>query len=177
MHPLLKKLSGGDRRSLGQVHEVVEKVRDDSSLFAILIDGLFLDDPVIRMRSADAVEKITADRPESLQPFKQRLIQLSGQTSQQEVKWHLSQILPRIELEPGEKKTIVKNLFLYVNDSSKIVVTFALQALADFAVEDKNLRARVIPVLDEFARTGSAAIKSRSKKLLVRLNNIASDPK
>ena len=143
MHALLKQLEGGDRRSIGRVCEVVEDVRNDPSLFSVLIEGLFLDDPILRMRSADATEKITADHPEYLQPFKQKLIHLSGHTTQQEVKWHLAQITPRLELEPNEKKTIVKNLFTYLNDKSKIVVTFALQALSDFAVEDENLRAPV----------------------------------
>lgn len=107
MHPLLKQLEGGDRRSIGNVSDVVEEVRNDPSLFEILIDGLFADSPIVRMRAADATEKITADHREYLQPFKQRLIFLSGRTTQQEVKWHLAQILPRLKLQPNEKKTIV----------------------------------------------------------------------
>ena len=78
---------------------------------------MFTDDPLIRMRAADALEKITADFPEYLQPFKSRLIRLTGETTQQEVKWHLAQILPRLELESDEKKEIVKKLFLYLKAS------------------------------------------------------------
>ena len=170
MHPLLKKLEGGDRRSLGNVGQVVEDVLNDHSLFAILIDGLFVDSPLIRMRAADAIEKITVDHREYLHPFKQRLILLSGRTTQQEVKWHLSQILPRLKLKSNEKKTVVKNLFGFLNDRSKIVVTFALQALADFAAEDEKLRPLVIRLVTEFIATGSPAIKSRGRKLLERLN-------
>ena len=169
MHPLLKQLEGGDRRSLGNVGQVVEDVRNDPSLFEILIDGLFMDSPLIRMRTADAVEKITTDHCEYLQPFKQRLILLSGRTTQQEIKWHLAQILPRLKLKSNEKKAVVKNLFDFLNDRSKIVVTFALQALADFAEEDEKLRPRVIRVVEELIETGSPAIKSRSRKLLEKL--------
>jgi hypothetical protein len=172
MHALLKKLQGGGRRSIGKVQEVVEDVRNDFSLFEVLVDGLFAEDPLIRMRAADALEKITADFPEYLQPFKSRLIRLTGETTQQEVKWHLAQILPRLELKSDEKKEIVKKLFLYLNDKSKIVVTFALQALADLAVEDKNLQPRIIRVLEEFTQTGSPAIKSRGRKLLKQLKGI-----
>ncbi len=172
MHALLKKLQGGDRRSIGRVVEVVAAVRKDPALFTVLVDGLFEEDPLIRMRAADAVEKLTTDYPEYLQPFKPRLIRLTGETTQQEVKWHLAQILPRLELESDEKKEIVKKLFLYLNDKSKIVVTFALQALADLAVEDKNLQPRIIRVLEEFTQTGSPAIKSRGRKLLKHLKGI-----
>jgi hypothetical protein len=172
MHALLQKLQGGDRRSIGKVQEVVVDVRNDFSLFEVLVDGLFAEDPLIRMRAADALEKITADFPEYLQSFKPRLIRLTGDTTQQEVKWHLAQILPRLKLGPDEKKEIVKKLFLYLNDKSKIVVTFALQALADLAVEDKNLQPRIIRVLEEFTQTGSPAIKSRGRKLLKQLEGI-----
>ncbi|UCD78663.1 MAG: hypothetical protein JSW26_25200 [Desulfobacterales bacterium] len=169
MHSLLKKLRGGDRRSIGRVEEVVEDVLEDASLFEPLLGGLFVDDPVVRMRAADAVEKITADRWELLQPHKSRLIRVAGQTDQQEVRWHVAQILPRLQLDPEEKKRAVNILYAYLDDRSKIVVTFALQALADFAVGDKKLRPDVVRLLREFIKTGSPAIKSRGKKLLERL--------
>ena len=136
MLPLLKKLQGGDRRSIGKVDAVVEDIRNEPKLFEVLVDGLFEADPLIRMRAADAVEKTTRDHPEYLQPFKLQLISLAGRTAQQEVKWHRAQILPRLVLEPAEKKEIEKYLFLYLNDKSKIVVTFALQALTDFAITE-----------------------------------------
>jgi hypothetical protein len=63
-------------------------------------------------------------------------------------------------------------LFLYIDDKSKIVVTFALQALTDFALEDIKLQPRMIRVLQEFIRSGSPAIKSRSRKLLKHLKGI-----
>ena len=136
MHVLLKKLQRGDRRSIGRVEEVVDNVLGTPSLFAELINGLFVADPVVRMRTADAVEKITVDQPELLQPYKRKLIRLAGQTDQQEIRWHMAQILPRLALKPGDRKTIVEIMFTYLNDKSNIVVTFALQALADFAAED-----------------------------------------
>lgn len=172
MHILLKKLQGGDRRSVGRVDEVVDSVLGSASLFEELIKGLFTADPVLRMRSADAVEKITLVRPELLAPHKKILIGLAGDTDQQEVRWHMAQILPRLTLKPGDRKNIVEILYAYLNDNSKIVVTFALQALADFAAEDKKLRPRVIRVLEDLTETGSPAIKSRGKKLLVKLKNI-----
>ena len=162
----MKKLQGGDRRSIGNVDEVVENICRDPNLFEVLVDGLFTPDPLIRMRAADAMEKITISHPEYLQPFKARLLELAGSTSQQEVKWHLAQILPRLNLEPDEKKEIEKTLFLYLDDNSKIVVTFALQALTDLALVDDKLRPRMIRVLREFMLSGSPAIKSRGRKLL-----------
>ena len=74
MKDILEKLKGGDRRSIGRVEEVVQDVLSDPSLFRALFKGLSSGDPVIRMRSADAVEKITATHPDYLQPYKAEIM-------------------------------------------------------------------------------------------------------
>jgi hypothetical protein len=171
MHAILKKLQGGDRRSIGRVGEVVDRVLGSAGLFDELINGLFTADPVLRMRTADAVEKVSRVKPELLAPHKKILIRLAQEAGQQEVRWHLAQILPRLKLKPADRKTIVAILYTYLNDKSKIVVTCALQALADFAVEDRQLRPRVIRELENFSQTGSPAVQNRGRKLLEKLKN------
>jgi hypothetical protein len=171
MHAILQKLQGGDRRSIGRVDEVVDSVLGSAFLFEELITGLFSDDPILRMRTADAVEKVTRVRPELLTPHKKALIRLAGDTDQQEVRWHMAQILPRLPLKPEDRKIVVDMMLAYLKDKSKIVVTFALQALADFAADDKKLRPRVIRVLEDLTESGSPAVKSRGRKLLQKLTN------
>jgi hypothetical protein len=53
---MLEMLKGGDRRSIGISNEAVARVLKEPELFDTLYAGLFADDPVIRMRSADAAE-------------------------------------------------------------------------------------------------------------------------
>ena len=108
MHAILEKLKGGDRRSIGRVDEVVNSVLGSAFLFEELINGLSSDDPILRMRTADAVEKVTRVRPELLAPHKKSLIRLAGDTDQQEVRWHMAQILPRLALKPDERRNIVE---------------------------------------------------------------------
>ena len=55
-------LSGGDLRSIGHVDAVVVYVGDDPDRFNELMTGLTDDRPVVRMRNADAVEKVTRHR-------------------------------------------------------------------------------------------------------------------
>ena len=169
MHPILEKLQGGDRRSIGRADEVVDDVLKDTGLFKAVISGFFVDDPVIRMRTADVVEKTTRVKPELLRPYKRKLIKLAGGSDQQEVRWHLAQILPRLSLKSADRKTAIDILFSYLDDNSKIVITFALQALTDFAIEDQELRRRVTHVLEDLTRTGSPAVKARGRKLLKML--------
>jgi len=74
MNSLLQQLKGGDRRSIRGVSEVVRQVMADPGLFPVLFAGMVDPDPLVRMRSADAIEKITASQSEYLGPYKKRLI-------------------------------------------------------------------------------------------------------
>lgn len=172
MANILSKLRGGDRRSIGKVSEVVAAVQKKPDLFKDLVTGLFDEDPVVRMRAADAMEKISLDNPQSLQPFKTEIIRLAQQTQQQELRWHTAQMIPRLKLTSKETATVTDIFFEYLNDKSKIVVTFAMQALSDLALKRAEASARVLRAIEKLSRTGSPAIQSRGKKLLLKLKQI-----
>lgn len=172
MHPLLAKLTGGDRRSVGRVDEVVAQVERSPALFAALFQGLYSDDALVRMRAADALEKISARRPDLVRPYKRQLLGPVARIGQQEVQWHVAQMLPRLYLTARERDLAVKILIGYLAVKSKIVRTFALQALATFAREDPALRRRVRRILDDVMETGSPAMKARGRKLLDQLRKL-----
>jgi hypothetical protein len=172
MRHLLKKLEGGDRRSIGRVAEVVRAVSENKALIEDLVQGLFVKNPLVRMRAADALEKVTAKHPEYLIPHKSKIIMLAATTDQQELRWHIAQMAPRLNLTSKETTKVTNILFDYLHDKSNIVVTFALQALADFAINNNTLRLRVMDVLEKIIQTGSPAVKNRGKKLLAQLTDI-----
>lgn len=167
--PLLAKLTGGDRRSIGRSAEVVADVLADPALFALLVQGLLMADPLVRMRAADAMEKITAHHPEYLAPYKTVLLEEVGPITQQEVRWHVAQLLSRLDLTANERRTAVDLLNSYLQDPSKIVKTFAMQALADIAQVDADLRPQIVAQLETLTNTGSPAMRSRGRKLLAQL--------
>lgn len=169
MHPILKKLAGTDRRSIGRSDEVVAEVLANPALFDAVFEGLLSGDPVLRMRAADAVEKITAQHPEYLRPHKSTLIHQIARIDQQEVRWHVAQMLSRLSLTRAERRRVVDLLAEYLKDRSRIVKTFAMQALADLAEQDDDLRPSIVMQLQELARTGSPAMQSRGRKLLAKL--------
>jgi len=138
---ILQLLAGGDRRTIGRVDEVVAHVSNDRKLFAELIAGLWSDNPLIRMRAADAIEKITRKYPKLVQRYKNELLSLMAETQQQGLRWHLAVMIPRIALNERERLTAVSSLIGYLEDSSSIVKTFALQGLADFAQSEAAIRA------------------------------------
>ena len=55
-------------------------VSKDPGLFPQLIAGLWSEDPLVRMRAADAAEKVTRENHEFLQPYKKELLGLMAET-------------------------------------------------------------------------------------------------
>ncbi|MBZ5571083.1 MAG: hypothetical protein LAO09_04290 [Acidobacteriia bacterium] len=166
---LLKKLRGGDRRSIGQSNRVVALVLKRPELFSQLLQGLWDSDLLIRMRAADAAEKVSLRRPELLQPFKAKLLRLLDQATQQELRWHLAQMVPRLRLSKRDRVRAVSVLQRQLSDQSSIVKTFAMQALVDLAIGDDALMAEVTKLLITLTKTGTAAMRARGRKLLRQL--------
>ncbi|UCG25426.1 MAG: hypothetical protein JSW55_05385 [Chloroflexota bacterium] len=167
---ILSKLSGGDRRSIGHVDEVIADVQAEPALFDALFWGMRDEDPLVRMRTADAVEKLSAAEPGLLQPYKNALLTEIAPVRQQEVRWHMAQMLPRLNLSPAERRQAMAILRGYLDDRSKIVKTFAMQAMADLALQQPDLKPEVIPLLRQLTETGSPAMQSRGRKLLSTLD-------
>jgi len=165
-----ERLQGGDRRQLGNAEAVASDVLRHPERFSELFEAMLHDDPVVRMRAADAAEKVTRGRPDLLVPFRRRLIAEAGAVDQQEVRWHVAQMLPRVKLEPKERAKAIALLERFLEDNSAIVVASSLQSLADFSNDDAVLRERTITRLERFARDGEPAIQARSRKLLARLS-------
>lgn len=170
MNKIMQKLRGDDLRSIGKADEVVQDILNDPSLFKELFEGMLNKDPVIRMRSADAIEKVSVKHPEYLQPFKSKLINHLSKIEQQEVRWHVAQMFSYIETSKIERNKIIKILLSYIEtDESKIVKTFSMQTLADFAEKDEQIKPRMINLIKGMIKNGSPAIISRGKKLLKQL--------
>jgi hypothetical protein len=164
-------LQGGDRRSLGKANQIAILVLSEPQRFAELIQCLWDEDPIVRMRAADAAEKITVTRPKLLNPHKQELLGLLAEAEQIELRWHLALMVPRLSLTSPERQRAAASLQRYLEDRSSVVKTFALQGLADLARRDTSLRELAKQTVEESLRTGTAAMKARARKLLKELKN------
>ena len=165
-------LTGGDRRTLGRANEAAKAAAEDPELFAELIQLLWdADDAIVRMRAADATEKASSQNPDLLKPWKRELLALLCQATQQELRWHLAQIVPRLPLTANERVRASKALRHYLTDRSSIVKTSAMQALADLALHDPGSIPEVSKLIEQLMETGTPAMKARGKKLLSGLRN------
>jgi hypothetical protein len=164
-----RMLQGGDRRSIGNSNRIVTRIMRDPRRLAGLIECLWSDDPVIRMRAADATEKISVRRPELIASFKGELLGLAEEATQAELRWHLALMLPRLPLTPSDRRKAWKRMQVYLDDRSSIVKTCAIQAMAELSRGDAALEAEVLDLLQQAGRTGTPAMKARSGKLLKQL--------
>ena len=121
------------------------------------------------MRAADAVEKVTRQRPDLLGPHTGTVLATLAGTSDIAVRWHAAQLVARLTLTAGQRARAVELLTGCLDDGSSIVATSAMQALADLAEEDPGLQRSVVPMIERLAATGTAAIRARGRHLLARL--------
>jgi hypothetical protein len=170
-NPLTNWLKGTDRRSIGRANDVAALVLREPQRFAELIGFLWNDDPVVRMRAADAAEKISSQEPGLLEPFKAELLGLLLEAKQKELRWHLALMIPRLALTRKERQRAAEGLRRYLRDTSSIVKTFALQGLTELAEADPTLLPEIREILEAAERAGTPAMKARARKLLKTLKS------
>src|SRR5262245_36396228 len=99
-----ERLSGSDRRSIGRANEVARELLERPVLVGEALRLLAAGDPVLRARTADALEKAAREAPAIVAGHKKALLRLMEEARQPEVRWHLAQMLPRLGLTPGERR-------------------------------------------------------------------------
>jgi hypothetical protein len=173
MTNLLELLQRGDMRTNESVDEVVHMVEDDPKLFASLIDAMKDTDKHVRMRASDAVEKLSLTHPEWLQVYKNEILNEVAKIDQQEVQWHMCQIIPHLKLNSEERIEAYKTIENYFKTTkSRIVMAFSLQALVQLGLEDGKLLAKAKRLLSENAMSDIPAVKVRVRNLQEYLSKL-----
>ena len=162
---LAAMLSGGTRRSIGRSEEAAAIAFEDAAARMSLVRLLDHDDPLVRMRAADALEKMSAKDPALIQGYKRHLLGLLARETQQEVRWHLAQMAPRLSLTDAERAQAFEDLKGYLSDQSVIVQAWALTAIAEIATSDARFEAAAERLLTEASSSDHAAMRARAKAL------------
>jgi HEAT repeat protein len=169
MAEIIEMLSGGDRRSIGASEEVVALLVEDHSRFPELVDALSVEDDLVRLRAADALEKVSRQAPELLPSYRELMKKLAV-SPEMEIRWHIAQMMPRLKLAEEDRAEAVGLLFAYLDDESAIVRVSALSSLAEFSKDDDELRERFVPVVEDLVESGSPAVRARCRTLLKKLS-------
>ena len=169
--PLRDHLSGGTRTSLGQAPAVIKQVARSPEILNEIYN-LFLDnDPVVAMRSSYVAMKVAEADPESTWGHKKKVLRDLPRYVQQEVHWHIPQLLIHMNLTHTERRKAYGTVMYWSEtDKSKIVAYYGLEAAAQFAEVDEALESDFVPRLRKLNQRGAASVSSRCRKIAKRLD-------
>lgn len=172
-------LASGRRLDAGRVREVVERIEKQPPQLAQVIECLWDDDPAIAGRAADVLERVTRIRPQCAQPWKESLLGLMAEAGDKnhdkKLRWNLALVIPRLELSLAECRRAAALLHSWLDDSGpasgSIVKTAALHGLADLTRQNPSSLPAVIELLQLAGRSGTPAMRARSRILLKALES------
>jgi hypothetical protein len=121
------------------------------------------------MRAADLLEKLAHERREWIEPHKGLFIGPLADDEHWEVRLQVVRALPLFLWSPTEKKRVVEILLRDAQHPQKFVRAWAVDSLAHFAEKERGLMPKLQRCLREFKRSGSKALMSRGRQILVRM--------
>jgi hypothetical protein len=156
----------GGQLDPGRVGEVVELVDGQPRKVARLVECLWDEDPAVANRAADALERVTREKPARAQKWKEPLLGLLAEAGEKKLRWNVALLVPRLKLTVPECRRAAAVLRSYLDDKSSIVKTAALHGLADLTRQDPASLPEVLDLLRVAGRSGTPAMRARSRNLL-----------
>jgi len=157
----------------GRVLQIAEWIADRPRSLPRLLELLWDEDQGVASRAALVLERITRAPSGALKSavarYKDELIGWLSDATFAKVRWNLALMLPRLELTISECRQIGATLQTWLDDSSSIVKTAALHALAELTGQNPDSLPEVIDLLRMKGRSGTPAMRARSRILLNKL--------
>jgi HEAT repeat protein len=169
MNQLLTWLSGGDLRSDGMANEAAQFVLVNPQVFEDLFAGLFDPDDVIRGRTADALEKISRERPDLIIGYLQEMVDIAENDQVPMVKMHLAMIFGHLAVYENSLEQLISALFDLLADESVFTRSWAIVSLCIVGRKYQQECQRIVNRLSQLQGDQSVAIRSRIKKALIIL--------
>ncbi len=158
----------------GRVPELVELISQNPQRARRLIECLWDDDPGVASRAADVLERISHQPSPALrrilEGYKDALLGLLPDARFMKLRWNLAFLIPRFALTLAEARRVAAILYTFLEDRSSIVKTAALQGLADLTRHDPESLPAVLDLLRVQGRSGTPAMRARSRRLIQRLD-------
>ena len=158
----------------GRVPELAALVAAQPRRAVRLIELLWDDDPGVTSRAADVLERISRHPSPALSRLldesREALLGLLPDARFMKLRWNLAFIIPRLGLSLAEARRAAAALYTFLEDRSSIVKTAALHGLADLTRHDPESLPAVLDLLRIQGRSGTPAMRARSRHLIPRLD-------
>ena len=124
------------------------------------------DDARTRFEAADAAEKASRTQPDLLATHREILLGALLETGQAGMRWHLLQMLPRLELTSAERCRVFEVACRWLEDNSRIVAAEALTAMFALSLAEEQMRDYAMQTARRLLASPSAALRARARKML-----------
>src|SRR5690606_21168481 len=165
-NPFEEKLQGGDLRSIGVANQIIPLIYSQER-FDKLFELLFHDQRFIVMRAADVVEKVTINNPAYLIDHQDEILMLFETAKDKELKWHLAQIISRLQLNEDLVGRVWQIMTAWALDpnESRIVRTNAIHGLFNLLSQYPQLEADYQLTVAQVEKENIPSITARLKHL------------
>ena len=165
-------LTGGHPNSLGNTIEVVDTVLAHSEKLEELYACYFSSDETVRLRTSNALKRVSKERPEGLIPYIDGLLRDVSQIEQASTKWTLANLFETLApYMSGEQKARAKDVLKenLASHDDWIVLKNTSQTLGEWAKEDADLRGWLVPHLERLSKDNRKTVSKTAAKYLKAL--------
>ena len=152
-------LTGGHPNSLGRTPEVAAAVLARPARLAELFGCYAAADPVVRLRTSNALKRVEAARPDLLVPCIDRLIDEVGALDQASAQWTLA---------PARALGLLQRNLAAHDDW--IVLNATMETLSRWAADDPGLRRWLLPHLERLSTDRRKSVAARARRHRRRLD-------
>jgi hypothetical protein len=173
-------LAGGHPNSLGRTLEVVDAVLQDQKCLPDLLACYTSSDEVVRLRTSNALKRVTIEHPEWVAPFLDHLLLEVAKIEQASTQWTLAILFGKLvtHMNPTQK-TQAQNIMQQQleNHTDWIVLNNAMETLSVWAKSDPDLKKWLEPQLLRHITDPRKSVSGRAKKFLEIQNSKKSQTK
>jgi S-adenosylmethionine hydrolase len=168
-----KMLTGGHPNSLGRTIEVVDAIIANEVRLEELYNCYFSNDEVVRLRTSNAMKRVSREKIELLVPYIDRFIEVISKIDQASTQWTLANLFETLSSSMSPEQTKKAKDIMKKNLQSHddwIVLNNTMQTLSTWALSDAVLKKWLLPHLDRLSADGRKSVSSRAKKLIKYLD-------
>ncbi len=166
MNDILRMLREGDLRSDGLANEVVRMIQENPFLIDQLLEGLNVQDDIVRGHAADALEKVSRDSPELLMPKLSDLLTIARNDAVPMVRWHAAMILTNFLVLNQSVGLIESTLIALLEDPSAFVRSWSISGLCILGRIHPNKRRGILAALAKCEKDASIAVRHRAARAI-----------
>jgi hypothetical protein len=170
MDDLLNKLKGGTLISDGNADQVADEVLINPRLINFLMEGLKVQDNVVRARTAHALEKISRIHADWFSAHLTLLTMLAEDDPIPMVRWHLVMLLTNLTTDQNHDHTM-DILLNSLEDNNAFVLSWAISGLCILSRRYPHRTTEILKSLRPLCNVHGTAIRTRASKAVQLLEN------